>query len=569
MMRSCFVAACGLFWCAAIVSVAAEPRPPERLAHFDDMGKPAVLPDGTIALYFVDIRGPGLAPTPAVQELRCRLSRDNGKTWSDSQSVLTFPAEQGGFGFHEVLVDQKGEVHLFLLCDANTGIIKARQGKDGKPFVEPLARQHLDIWHMRSTDHRTKWKPPQRIWEGRAGDLQSVIQLRSGRIILPICYTVPRSWRERGEGFAAFTYLGQFDCSSLYSDDEGQTWQKSKSVLRVPTPHIGANGAVEPIIVQLNDGRVWMLIRTQNGRFYESFSQDGGEWSPAQPTAILSSDSPAALVSLPDKRLVMMWNNCQRFPYAQGARNVLHAAISEDDGKTWRGGREILRDPHRNEPPPPNGDHGVSYPYPVLARDGRIVYTMWVQSGEGRSVESFDPNWLLETQQSDDFSAGLEGWSIFGTKGVQIMAHPGSTDDHVLSLQKSDADWPCAAVWNFPSSAAGNLKMRVMVQQPFSGAALLLMDHFSVPFDAQDELFSVYRASISAKDVPADRWVDLELRWIAERRNCELVIDGKTITQLPQQRESAGPSYLRIRCNAAESEKGRLLIDSVQMTAGG
>ena len=545
----------------------ATPKPPERLAHFDAMGKPVVFPDGTVALYFIDVRGPGLTPTPAVQDLRVRLSKDNGKTWSDYESLFSFPASEGGFGFHDALVDLEGEVHIFMLCDGNTGVIKSREARDGKPAVEPITRQRLDIWHVRSTGQRTKWSQPRRIWEGRGGDLQSVTQLRGGRIILPFCYVVPRSWRERGEGAQAFTTHGQFDTSVIYSDDGGARWQKSKSVLRTPVPAIGANGGVEPVVIQLNDDRVWMLIRTQNGRFFESFSKDGSAWSPAQPTAILSSDSPAGLVRLPDKRLVMLWNNCQRYPYAQGSRNVLHAAISDDDGRTWKGRREILRDPKRNEPPPPGGDHGVAYPYPRLMRDGRILYTMWVQTGEGRSVEAFDPEWLLQTSDRDDFAGGLERWSVYGGKGAGLTSHAGSADGKVLGLQKTGADWPCAAVWNFPSAQSGSLKLRVLVEPGFGGATLMLTDHFSVPFDSQDRFFSVYRVSTGDLKLATDRWTDLELRWNGPQRSCAVSIDGKVVTVLPELRENAGSNYLRIRCETLDSDKGRLLIDTVEMKA--
>jgi hypothetical protein len=327
-------------------------------------------------------------------------------------------------------------------------------------------------------------------------------------------------------------------------------------------------------MIQLNDGRVWMLIRTQNGRFFQSFSDDGSVWSPAQPTDILSSDSPAGLVRLADKRLVMMWNNCQRYPYAQGARRVLHAAISDDDGKTWHGRREILRDPLRNDPPPSRGDHGVAYPYPVLAHDGRIVYTMWVETGQGRTVESFDPNWLLETHDSDDFSKGLDRWSVYGCKGVEIADQAGSADGKVLSLQKTETDYPAGAVWNFPCAASGSVKLRVMAQQPFSGATLMLSDHFSSPFDTQDVFYSVYRLPLKTQDAATgeaaltpDKWADLELRWDGAKRQCEVMLDGKSIATLPQLQESPGPSYLRVRCNALQSEKGRLLIDSVEMNA--
>jgi hypothetical protein len=484
-----------------LTSLAEEVKPPERLAHFDMMPKLATLPDGTVAAYFIQVRGPGLAPTPPVQDLKCSISKDSGRTWGELHSLFTLPSEEGGFGFHEVLVDPSGEVHFMLMNDANTGMLRAREPKPGRPAVESRDKQRIDIWHIRSTDGRTKWTKPKRIWEGRVSDLQSAIQLRSGRILLPFGDTVKsRSWKDRGEGFAAFTYFGDFDTRAIYSDDLGETWQTSKSVLRVPTPNnFGDYGAIEPVVTQLSDGRVWMLIRTQTGRLWQSFSRDGSEWSPPEPTGFLSSDSPAAFARLDEKRLVMLWNNCQRYPYGQGGRHVLHAAITDDDGKTWRGRREVLRDPYRVDPAPKDGDFGVSYPYPVVAPDGRVLYSMWVQTGIGRSIEAFDPKWLLETSQRDDFATGMDGWSVFGTKGVEITSHAGATDGHVLALQKTEVDWPSAAVWNFPFSGSGRVRMRVLAEKGFAGASLLLTDHFSVPFDGEDRFFSLFQLPLLAE----------------------------------------------------------------------
>ena len=549
--------------------------PPERLAHFDLMPKVAALPDGTLAAYFIEIRGPGLAPTPPVQDMKCSVSKDNGHTWGAMQSLFTLPKEAGGFGFHVVLVDQAGEVHFMMMCDDNTGPLRARKPEAGQPAVEPMDKQRLDVWHVRSTGGRTKWTKPKRILEGRVSDLQSVIQLKSGRIVLPFGDLVRgRSWAKRGEGFAAFSHPGQFDVTAIYSDDLGETWQKSKSVLRVPIPHsVSSYGAVEPVIVQLNDGRVWMLIRTQMGRFYESFSRDGSEWTPPMPTAIRSSDSPVGFVRLHDGRLVMIWNNCQRYAYGRGGRHVQHAAISADDGKTWLGRREILRDPYRNEPSPTHGDHGVSYVYPVLGHDGRIVYTMWVQTGQGRSIEAFDPQWLLETQQRDEFHNGLDEWSVFGTKGVALDPREVVSEKRgVLSLRKAEADWPTAAVRNFPFGARGTVKLRMRLEKGFGGATIMLTDHFSPPFDAEDAIHSIFRLPIGGKDAAAprtaletDRWLNLELRWDSTKGTCEALIDGKVVATLPQLHESDGPSYLRIKCDAVVPEKARLLIDSVEV----
>jgi hypothetical protein len=107
-------------------------------------------------------------------------------------------------------------------------------------------------------------------------------------------------------------------------------------------------------------GRVWNLVRVQWGSFYESFSGDGSRFSEPQPAALVNSDSPAGLTRTDDGRLVLLWNNCQRYSYALGGRQVLHAAVSEDEGKTWIGYREVMRAPKADEPPPPGGDFGTA-----------------------------------------------------------------------------------------------------------------------------------------------------------------------------------------------------------------
>jgi hypothetical protein len=543
-------------------------RAPERLAHFEDMPKVLLLPDGTLAAYILQHRGPGLPDTEDVQRMRVCESSDNGKTWGEPRELFALPKGAGGFGYFERLVDHDGEVHFFLLCDDNTGVVRPREKTETRPAVEPIAKQRLDIWHVRSADERTNWTRPKQIWKGRAGDLQSVIQLKSGRIVLPICYYLPRSWSQRGDGFNAYTFTGQFDTTAMYSDDGGETWTTSPSVTRTPTPNLSAYGAVEPVALELTDGSVWALMRTSMGRFWEIRSRDGGAtWTPARPTAITSSESPAGLVRLPDGRIVMIWNNCQRYPYAAGARRVLHAAVSSDEGKTWRGCREILRDPKRVEPPPPGGDHGVSYPYVSLMRDGRVLYSMWVQTGEGRSIEAFDPNWLMENSQRDDFAGDLEAWHTYGTKGAEIASSvDGARDGKALALQTSDRDWPCGAVRNFPGGRSGSVKLRIKLESGSSGAVVQLTDHFSAPFDLEDRFFSPYALEITANDkLEAGKWIDLQLRWDGEKRMATATVDGKPFATLPSQRDGLPISYLRIRPISSDPERGRLLIDDVHV----
>ena len=410
-------------FCAMYSAVAAVPGPIE-VARFEVLREPVRLPDGSIFAVGIRLRND-------VQEVDARVSHDEGTTWSPPRPLFRLPREAGGFGFYDTFVDRHGEIHLFLLCDRNTG--------SALPVKEKPAAEALDIWHVRSTASATAWEKPRRIWTGRAGDLLSATQLPGGRIILPISYQTDRTWSHRDPGFPSFTYLGQFNSTVLYSDDDGTTWRQSPDSLITPAPSLDSIGGVEPAVIPLKNGRVWMLLRTQMGRFYESLSDDGARWPDPSPTTIGSSESPAGLVRLKDGRLLLLVNNAERFPYAFGGRHVLQAAISEDEGASWHGYREVVRDPVRNQPPPTHGDFGVAYPFPVLTSSGKVMFTLGVASGtrsqwpegldgpphdEQRSVIRFDPAWLDETTQSTDFSRGLDDWSIFGVKGADLPPWP-------------------------------------------------------------------------------------------------------------------------------------------------
>jgi hypothetical protein len=552
-----------LIFSAAIVT-AKELNGPVTVAGFDEMPKLVRLHDGRLMAIFHPL-------TEDMKEVIARYSSDNGRTWNAPQTLFKLPQEIGGWGYPIVLADQKGEVHIFFLNDANTGTVRPIVSKEGR-HTEP-DQSRLDIWHTKSTEGLRVWQAPKMIWKGRAGDMQSVIQLRNGRILLPISYMTNRSWSARGEGFDAFTYTGKFNSTALYSDDDGDHWQLSSSVLKTTTPDITTIlGAIEPVVLELKDGRVWMLIRTQMGRFYESFSADGAEWSRPRPTDLISSDSPASLIRLKDGRILLIWNNCLRYPYAYGGRHVLHGAVSSDEGRTWRGYREVARDPHRLEPSPPNGDHGVSYPFSVLTQDGKVVFSIWVETGRKRSMISIDPSWLDETKQRDDFSTGLDKWSSFGTKGVEIVPHPEKAGAQVLSLRKPAADWPSAAVWNFPSGNRGRLRLRLMLRTNFKSAIIGLTDHFSVPFDEEDRFNNLFNLRIDEGGRLGDgvkletgRWYELVLEWDTVRRECRVMIDGRQVLTAIQNRHGDSVSYLRLRSTAPDKDDAGLLIESVDV----
>jgi len=540
-------------------------RSPAILAKFADslstdenMVKPVRLADDRLLALSMSRNGRD-------QRMMGRYSTDDGRTWSRDQELFALPPHLGGFGYFDAFTDRKSEVHIFYLNDGNTGAVLPKSAE------EPPVRsgEVLDIWQVKSTDRATRWEPAKRIWKGRAGDILSVIQLKGGRILLPISYMTSRSWSNRGEAFEAFDYVGSYSSSALYSDDDGDTWQQSPDELVVPAPDLSTLGGIEPVVLELKDGRVWMLIRTQQGRFYESFSHDGGiRWTPPKPSKIISSDSPAALVRLPNQSILMIWNEALRFSYAYGGRHVLHAAISSDDGRTWRGHREVLRDPLRKEPPPPDGDWGTSYPFPALTKTGDVVFSTWVQTGTPRYVFRLDPRWLEETLQKTNFAEGIDDWSVFGTRGVELTSVPQNASARALAIRRADAAWSSAAVWNFPAGRSGRLRMRLMLRAGFGGNTIGLTDHYSVPFDDRAAFHNVFNLPIAADGrllgaalVP-NRWYEVELRWDTERRECVIRVDGKRAGLLQAQRESDGIDYVRFHSTADEPDGG-LLLESV------
>ena len=502
--------------------------------------RPTRQPDGTLITFFSK-KGEGES-----QDLYSRTSSD-GINWSELQLIGKIDKR---VSVGVPLVTQDGEIHFFWGA--------RREGV-----------RSLDVWYCRSIDGRKKWMEPKCIFKGYgAGGPKRPIQLNTGRILFPLDYRLLEgtkwrtSWVEPGEGFDDFTYHGPFINASLYSDDQGKTFRLG-AALRSPVPDFGTYGANEPVALELKDGRIWMLMRTQMGRQYESFSDDGGiHWSTARPSRFISSDSPAELVRTHDGRIVIIWNNCLRFPYAYGGRHVLHAAISDDEGRTWRGFREVNRDPLRKSPPPERGDHGTGYSYAWETKDGNILLAT---RQDTRVMVMVNPQWLYETNQLDDFTNAnnpeeiLDKWSVFGTKGVGLVNHPQKAEAKVLQVRKAEEGWAATAVRNFPIGKKGRLRLKIMFQEGFGGANISLTDHFSPPFDPEAEVHSLYTLYVSpdgrlngASGLESKKWHLVNFIWDFAQGTCRVFIDSMskpTVVLRQLKMLSDGACYLRLRAS--------------------
>lgn len=541
---------------------------PKCVAQTSEMGKVLLLPDGTLRSIFLRETQPGRMNRAAM-----RVSRDHGRTWSDPVDFMELDDSDSNWAYGESVLDDRGEIHFFMLNDRGTGPLGRVIGEGDKNRSQVYGMK-IDIWHTCTSDHGTKWGVPHRIWEGYTGALNSAIRTTSGRIVLPFSYITGRNWFKRAPGLDNFTYHGAFSSTTIYSDDRGKTWLTSTPELMVPVPEpTDAYGAVEPVAIQMKDGRLWMAIRTQLGRLYESWSRDGAAWSRPAPTPIISSDSPVGLVRVTDGRLVMFWNCCLRYPYAYGGRQVLHAAVSSDEGATWRGFREVARDPKRHEPPPnQSGDFGTAYPYPTATANNRIVYV--TGQGKGRILTMLlDPDWLEERTAQDDFSHGLDEWSVFGTAGAGVFDHPSKPGHKALRVTRPSLDASSAAVWNFPNGFKGSLKLRFMMEPNARAIRVSLTDHFSTPFDSEDAFHALFNVTFgdggtlpNSGRIAPGIWHTLELRWETDnRRMCEVRLNGQPTLTPPLRKETLGACYLRIVSVATEPDLAGWWFDRVDV----
>lgn len=529
------------------------------------LGGVILLPDGRLKRF--ESEG---TETPNVVKNFSSTSSDGGITWGDRRFEYEGPPA------NLPLLDKDGEYHVFPMV--------ARIEDEKR---EIAVTYFIDIWHVKTSNGGTAWDEPKRIFEGYVGSINNVTQLNNGRIIVPFAKWIGK--RPQGPPTGANV------TTCVYSDDGGDTWALSPAELTAPcyTDFNGSGyGACEPVIIELKDGRVYMLVRTETGYLYESYSPDGVNWEPLRPSRFLSTDGPAALLRLEDDRILLFWNGCEKPPRHEGngvygGRDALHAAISSDECDTWQGFREVYRDPTRNESPQKTGDRGTAYPMPYLAPNGKVM----VMAGQGRSGATFhfDPDWLLETHAQDDFSNGLDGWSVFKhfgpaqgwwrdrTQGATLIDHPEEAGKQILHIRRTDDKPGDGAVWNFPMGQRGKLTMRLKLQESFDGAVISLLDRFFNPTDETGDVEAIFAWPIQsdghvsiAHTLSIGEWHTLVFEWDLAMRSCVVHVDGTpTLYLKPNYREPLGINYMRIRSTAAGIDEAGLLLESVGVDVEG
>ena len=498
--------------------------------------------DGAIEVYFIT--------KPERESVSLIRSQDGGLTWSEPQ--VAFPLPGRAYYAVKVLEAPDGMLHaVFHIQGEGPG------GYRGRLY---------EVYHVHRPAGDAAWSNPQRIVPGYVGSIRGFTQLRNGRLLLAVARAIP----ERAQPPAAGPDFGWNDTFVYFSDDQGVTWRQApdRLTLALATANATRYGAIEPVLLELRDSRVWMLVRDRGGRLWQSFSADGERWAGLERSPFISSDSPAELLRLRNGKILLLTNACQFWAnprtYAMGGREVLHAAISADEGKTWRGFREILHETNVVG----GGDRGSAYASAAETRDGKVV----VASGQGegkRAIVMFDPRWLDQTAASDEPGAGLVGWTHYGADGLRVVTMDDGTQGVAIPLKSSGL---CGALWNFPLAAAGELTLRLQVPQDARSLRLCLNDHFNRIDDlkaAEHAVFAIDGERIGAAGSSPSRVHEVRLKWTDAQTGGKMFVevDGKPAGTFSAQRPAQfGVNYLRIEFRGA-ADGGPMILSDLSMHA--
>ncbi len=438
--------------------------------------------------------------------------------------------------------------------------------------------------------------------------------------LLDIRQPVPLRTRKRWLCTAQTWKDGALTPVVLRSDDDAETWDftilASVPPFTIRYPHQGMRWqqySCEPTLEELSDGRILMISRTSQDYHYQYLSEDGGEtWSKPVPSVFHATTTMPTLLRLSDGRLLHFWCNTQPLPELDHSlqpelsederngvwedvftnRDACHAAVSTDDGKTWRGFRELHLNEVRNAADFRSGGHCISdksvHQFQALELPFGKVLLSFGQNKACRKIILFDPDWLLETSRGEDFRGGLEHLStqVFvkslsggcrgfaghcawnRTNGALLVPTPDPEHREVLQLARIHDERlfreEQGAVWNFPAADRGEVE--VVLQIPGVGIELSLCDHWFHPVDTTTREFAQY--TVSLPSLPQTGWHTLILRWDTAEKSAKVLLNGHLLDTIPlQQPAPVGISYLHLQTLAREPDFRGTLIKSLRMNA--
>ncbi|MEH6659516.1 sialidase family protein [Leeuwenhoekiella marinoflava] len=168
-----------------------------------------------------------------------------------------------------------------------------------------------------SADDGETWSLPKRFPDSILGPIKNKpIQLASGMIVSP-------SSVESEDGAIWKSHIE-------LSNDGGYTWE------RVAIPSADTVKVIQPTLIQLPDGNLKALLRSDQNYVLESISKDEGKtWSEVKNGRMLNPNSGIDAVTLADGTFLLVYNPTEAGSDWSDGRNKLNLAYSTD-GENWK-----------------------------------------------------------------------------------------------------------------------------------------------------------------------------------------------------------------------------------------
>lgn len=225
-------------------------------------------------------------------------SADAGKTWTPISEPM-----RAGYGLQlrrayvSAIADEEWGHRHFLLGFRDAELeLERREGR-----TNPECR--LEMWASAARTAARRGATSSRSSTGTMRTSSGFIQTSTGEIVATVEHLIPD--------------LKRWVSCSFVSADDGKTWKRSNWIDLGGHGH--HDGAVEPTVAELSDGRLMMLIRTGLDQFWRAYSDDKGRnWRVIEPSGINASSAPGWVLRLKSGRLAFVWNQVK----AEGAEKA-------------------------------------------------------------------------------------------------------------------------------------------------------------------------------------------------------------------------------------------------------
>ncbi len=226
--------------------------------------------------------------------------------------------------------------------------------------------KHIPKWKTMvkvSFDNGESWSEEKELVKGDIGGRGPVknkaIILKNGDICAPASVETRLAW----------------DSFVDISKDNGETWQKSKTV---PFNHLKSDGLgiIQPTLWE--DDKLYMLIRSTESRVMKSFSEDAGKtWSKAQKTELFNNNSGLDCVRLSNGDVFVVYNP---IPGNWADRNIVAYSISHNNAETFEPCQVIEK----------SEDTDAEFSYPAVIADEKYIYITYTHNRKNIRFKIFE-----------------------------------------------------------------------------------------------------------------------------------------------------------------------------------